>query len=357
MRGPRLNKPRGLRRPKPANAICWWAAATVTGARLSYSAAQTFANFYTNTTIYLYLLLAPIFFSIRIIGPHHPILLPGKKLFKKAPSFSLETLYLVLMKSSIGLFTVGIALNFVFTGCSNKVERKIEKTINYIGGRSDAMTPGFRTDSLDFITQPGTVWLTGHPTIRLNSVFMMYPINEELHTGQDSRYGQYIDDDNYQVGNHWNGHLYPGFEAVYGFNMVNISHYDLTNNKHHLLFEQPVLIRTAYYPTDLKDSLLNQPVHRNHLLVTAHNSDTNKDTLINTQDLRRMFLFDINGQSIKTVLPENYNIFKSDYDQWNDHLLVYARLDQNNDGQSQITEPVHVFWVNLKDPTQAGRLY
>jgi len=261
------------------------------------------------------------------------------------------------MKGCRLVFLLSMAWGLMAIQCNNKIERKIEKTIDYISSSREPVRSGFRTDSLNFFTQPGTVWLTGHPNIRLNSVLMMYRVHEDLNIGQNGKYGNYVDDENYEVGNHWNGHLYPGLEAAYGFNMVNVSHFDAATNKQHLLFEQPVLIRTVYYPTDLKDSLLKRPVLRNHLLVSAHNSDTNKDTLINTQDLRRLFLFDISGQRIKTILPENYNIFKSDYDQWNDRLLVYARLDQNNDGQSQQTEPIHVYWVNLQDPSQSGRLY
>lgn len=261
------------------------------------------------------------------------------------------------MKPLHGLFLSSSLLLSCFSNCTSKVERKIEKTIHYIGGRSSEWVAGFRADSLNFTTQPGAVWLTGHPSIRLNSVFMLFPMNDALQKGSDSYYGKYEEEDQYEIGNHWNGHLYPGFDAVYGFNMVNISHYDVTTSKQHLLFEQPVLIRTAYFPTAKKDSLLKQPVPRNHILVTAHNSDTNNDTLINTQDLRRLFLFDINGNKIKTVIPENYNVFQSDYDQWNDRWLVYARLDQNNNGQSEPTEPIHLFWVNLKDPTQSGRMY
>jgi hypothetical protein len=32
-------------------------------------------------------------------------------------------------------------------------------------------------------------------------------------------------------GNNWNYNIIPGLEAVYGYNMVNISHYNISENK------------------------------------------------------------------------------------------------------------------------------
>ena len=126
----------------------------------------------------------------------------------------------------------------------------------------------------------------------------------------------------------------PGLEAVYGYNMVNISHYDIKTNKQKYFFEKPVLVKTAYYPTFNKDTLNYKPVNRNCFMVSVYNDDTNKDGFINLKDLRRFYLFDINGERQMALIPENYSIIKSEYDPENDFMYVYAQLDSNSNGKS-----------------------
>lgn len=149
----------------------------------------------------------------------------------------------------------------------------------------------------------------------------------------------------------------PGLEAVYGYNFVNISHYDIKENKQKEFFEKPVLIKTLYYPTFDKDTLNNEAVNRKYFLVSVYNDDTNKDGFINTDDLRRFYLFDINGVKQKALIPENYTVFQSEYDSANDFMFVYAQLDSNNNGEQDEREPVHIFWIDLKDPNRTGRQY
>ena len=146
-------------------------------------------------------------------------------------------------------------------------------------------------------------------------------------------------------------------EWFYGYNLVNVSHYDMLTNKKKDLFEKAVLIKTLYYPSFSKDTLNSRPVKRKYILVSAYNDDTNKDGLINQKDLRRFFLFDSNGTRQKEIVPENYSVFKSEYDSENDVMFVFARADVNNNGQSEENEPVNIFWVDLKDPMRTGQQY
>jgi hypothetical protein len=41
----------------------------------------------------------------------------------------------------------------------------------------------------------------------------------------------------------------------------------------------------------------------------------------------------------------------------NDFMLVFTRLDKNENGQIDDTEPINIFWVDLKDPVKIGQLY
>ena len=47
----------------------------------------------------------------------------------------------------------------------------------------------------------------------------------------------------------------------------------------------------------------------------------------------------------------------SDYDQANDLMFVFAKLDENGNGRADESEPIHIHWIDLKDPQRTGRLY
>lgn len=217
---------------------------------------------------------------------------------------------------------------------------------------------GLKRDSVQIETRPGSVLLTGIPQIRLTTIFKVNVDKRDhsTYTGSNSLHYRY-DESDYALGHNWHGNLMPGLAAVYGYNMVNVSHYDIQSQQQKLLFEKPVLIKTLYYPTFSNDTLSNVPVTRNYMMVTVYNDDTNKDGFINPKDLRRMYLFNVNGEKQSALIPENYTVFRSEYDPQNDLMYIFAQLDNNQNGTPDQTEPIHIFWINLKDPTQTGRQY
>ena len=38
-------------------------------------------------------------------------------------------------------------------------------------------------------------------------------------------------------------------------------------------------------------------------------------------------------------------------------MYVKAKHDTNGNGKRDITEPIHIFWISLKDPKQGKRAY
>ena len=217
---------------------------------------------------------------------------------------------------------------------------------------------GLSRDSLEIETRPSSVLLTGVPQIRLTTI---YKVNENKrdHTtfiGSNSMHYRYDESDE-AFGHFWHGNLMPGLAAVYGYNMVNVSHYNIQSQEQTYFFDKPVLIKTLYYPSYLKDTLSYNPVSRNYCMVSVYNEDTNKDHFINLKDLRRLYLFNLNGEKQSALIPENYTVMKSEYDPQNDLMYVFAQLDSNQNGSPDQSEPIHIFWINLKDPTQTGRQY
>ncbi len=213
-------------------------------------------------------------------------------------------------------------------------------------------------DSLKFETRPGTVLLTGLLNMRLTPVFKVNSNrnNQTTYIGTTSYYYTYEEPEENRK-NNWNQHLMPGFEAVYGYNMVNISNYNIGENKRKDFFEKPVLIKTLYYPAFSNDTLNNKPVKRAYFMVSVYNNDTNKDGFINLKDLRRFYLFNMQGEKQTALVPENYSVLKSEYDSDNDLMYVFAQSDSNQNGKGDVGEPFHIFWINLNDPTKTGRLY
>jgi hypothetical protein len=211
---------------------------------------------------------------------------------------------------------------------------------------------------LGFATRPSNVLLTGVQHVRLATVYKVNHRKDDssLFIGSNNFYCSYSEE-NAGPGNVWNGHLMPGFDAVYGYNLVNISHFDVTTAQQKLLYERPVLIKTLYYPSFSTDTLNHVPVTRNHFLLTVFDQDTNKDGYIDTKDLRRIHLFDVNGDRQKGPIPDNYSVFRSEYDPGNDRMYVFAGLDADQNGRRDEAEPVHIFWIDLKDPSLSGRQY
>ena len=217
---------------------------------------------------------------------------------------------------------------------------------------------GLVRDSLSFDTRPSNVLLTGVQHVRLTTVYKVNYRKDDstLFIGSNNFHYSYKEE-NAGPGNNWNGHLMPGFEAVYGYNLVNISHFDVTSSQQKLLYERPVLIKTLYFPSFPNDTLSHLPVTRNYFIVTVFDEDTNKDGYIDPTDLRRIHLFDVNGIRQKDPLPENYSVFGSEYDPENDRMNVFAGLDIDQNGKRDETEPVHIYWIDLKDPVRSGRQY
>ena len=219
---------------------------------------------------------------------------------------------------------------------------------------------GLNIDSALFKTRPSGILLTSEPGLRLIPV---YKLNMKRNSRRDTIYytGSNAFHSSWQYGNtqgnNWNNNFMPGFEAMYGFNLVNVQLHDVITKKTTAFFKDPVLVKTLYYPTFSKDTLNGVPVKRNYYMVSAYNEDSNKDGYVNSDDLRRFFLFNIDGTMNSSLVPENFSVQSSQYDPANDFMYVYAVLDEDNNGHHDETEAVHVFWIDLKDPSNRGKMY
>lgn len=215
-------------------------------------------------------------------------------------------------------------------------------TINSVDGRVPLK---------DLASYPQKVVLTGLKEHRLVTVYKQ--IKKEKGRNESYSGYYYYDDDGYD----YVQHFMPGIDLIYGYNLINIAYSDLKNEQPTFLFNHPVLVKSLYYPSFLQDSINKKPVTRDYYLVSVYDEDTNTDTLINKLDLRRFYHFNASCTSKTKLIPDDYSVVRSQYDQGNDVMYIYARHDANGNGKSEPTEPLHIFWIDLGSPAAAKRLY
>jgi hypothetical protein len=272
--------------------------------------------------------------------------MPNFNSFKNSPKSSISLLACLLILSS---------------ACSSKKEVKEEQIV--IDKQDAQATPdSLLADAVNgklslnqISTRPHTVVLTGLALHRLITVYKAGTVSNS--NNSYIRYSSYGKSE-YDYGTReYQEHYMPGIDLLYGYNLLNVAHYDLTNEKLNFLFDHPVLVKSLYYPSFVQDSLYKKPINRNYFLVSVCNEDTNGDTLINKMDLRRFYHFNAACSEKMQLTPADYSVVRSEYDPMNDVMYIFARHDTNKNGKIDKKEPTHIFWVNLKQPAAAKRLY
>lgn len=245
-------------------------------------------------------------------------------------------------------------LAFLLFNCSkNKLEKKgfsVSNTENLIQNTNTK-------DTLEFRTRPKNILLTNNSDYKLSPI---YKINydkksKKYFSGSNYSHTNYVYSE--KEGNRWNENFMPGFNAIYGYNMVNIAHFNIKTKINKVIFDKPVLIKTLYYPAKTKDTLNFKPVSRNFYMVSVYDEDTNKDGFITVKDLRRFYHFDIEATIKTAIVPKKYSVLNSEYDSLSDYMYIYAKEDKNDNGQMEEKEEIHIFWIDLKNPENTGRLY
>ena len=258
------------------------------------------------------------------------------------------------------LISTIIVMTSCLISCNNKGYKQREEQIAI----SSTADPSNSNDSLlnsvsdnvglkEISTFPNKVILTGLEEHQLVSIYKSKATTGSTENPSSSSYS--FDSD--ESGDESNEHFMPGIDILFGYNLLNIAHYDLKSEKGNFLFSHPVLVKTLYYPSFTQDSLNNQPINRNYYLVSVYDEDTNKDSLINKKDLRRFYHFDASSNIKKHLLPKDYSVVRSQYDSKNDLMYIFARQDENKNGTQDKTEPLHIFWFSLKTPDTAKLLY
>lgn len=254
------------------------------------------------------------------------------------------------------LYTFFVALIVSQVGCRgrNEVAKDEQLNVNQEGETGVLDSAGNElTNTMimnDTATYPSSVVLTGLTPHRLVSIYKKVKI-------KDGRSGSFYSSSDDASSEENNEHFMPGIDVLYGYNLVNIAHYDFQTEKQNLLFKKPVLIKSLYYPSFVQDSIDKKPITRDYYLVSVYDEDTNRDTLLNRKDLRHFYWFDAGGSQSVRLLPDDFSVIRSDYDPGNDVMFLFAKKDKNKNGEIEKNEPLHLFWISLKKPEKAKRIY
>ena len=244
------------------------------------------------------------------------------------------------------------------TGCNNnELEKKGFSVAGSAPDRPQTDRGIALPDSAKFETRPSNVLLTGTPQYRLTTIYKVnYNKDGTPYIGSNDYHVNYSEISQTD-GNQWHYNYLPGMEALSGYNLVNVSHFDTQTLEQRYFFDQPVLVRTLYFPSLSQDTLNHKPIVRNYFMVSVYDEDTNKDGRLDTKDLRRLYWLDKTAKQRRALIPTNYSVYKSEYDPANDYFYVFAHLDENNNGQHDSGEATHIFWIDLTNPERTGRLY
>lgn len=210
------------------------------------------------------------------------------------------------------------------------------------------------------VTSPNSVLATGLDRYRLVPIYKIRAKGDRnIDLWEDTTYRRPITDENgSRIPSEEDDFRYfmPGLDMIYGYNLVNLGHYDMETGKLSYFFNKPALIRAVYFPGVKKDSLKKAPISRNFFLVSAYDEDTNRDSLINKKDLRKIYHIDEANSRKTELLPKGYSSIRSTYDYRNDVMYIYARYDANKNGRQERKEPVSIFFIKLANPSVAKRM-
>lgn len=263
--------------------------------------------------------------------------------------------YMLVMKQLCLTFIIA---SLIFCSCTRREKQSEEQLIVNPAAGEEPVPDSLMNSVAGNVTMkqvpsfPNNVILTGLNAHRLVSVYRSRrPVTTDNNILRKFSYKVET------AGDESVEHFMPGLDVLFGYNLLNIAHYDLKAEKVNFLFSHPVLVKTLYYPSLIQDSLEKQPINRNYYLVTVYDEDTNKDTVLNKKDLRHLYHFDSSGVVKTQLIPADYSVIRSQYDPRNDVMYVFAKHDENKNGAQDATEPVHIFWFSLKKPGKAKLLY
>lgn len=249
-----------------------------------------------------------------------------------------------------------LAVSFAsaFISCNQSKNKKVEQLTydEYDSSKIDSSGLNKNSTFLQIAHSPNSVMLTGMDNIKLIPIYKIKKdADKNINYVQESSYQQQMEDEKMNF-----RYFMPGMDLLSGYNLINIAHYNLQTEQISYFFNKPALIRNLYFPGVQTDSLNKKPIARNFFLISVYDEDTNKDSLINKKDLRRIYYIDeLNSKKI-SLIPQTHSAIRSTYDHKSDIMYIYTQKDANKNGTPEKSEPISIFGINMQNPTEIKKI-
>lgn len=132
----------------------------------------------------------------------------------------------------------------------------------------------------------------------------------------------------------------------------NIYFDDLISNKQQLLTQQPLFISDAYYLRKLDE---NKKKH--YVIYSVYDKDSNKDNLIDKEDLLSKYISKLDGSDFKKVTPEGHDFIKGVFEEKSNRYYFITIEDSNKDGFFNKEDKYNYFYIDFSGETYSINTY
>ena len=229
------------------------------------------------------------------------------------------------MKKSAYLF---LFVLFVVTACTEKPE---PPKVTY--QEPTSTKPEVKIDT----TQ---IKVSDLPVIMEGTKYLIHAIGDvRLYDNRSSKYGSSKTNSvSYSISN------YNRFELTGYLSNLKIQHIDSTSIK--TLTDKPVEIHTVTYLEDISKKL-----NKGILVYTLVDDDTNRDRKIDSNDIKTLYISEINGNNFVKVSADLEELIDWNTIEVQNRLYFRTIEDINKNGSFDTNDLVHYYYVDLKNPT------
>lgn len=230
------------------------------------------------------------------------------------------------MKNSGYLF---LATLLLIIGC--KEEEKTPK-VTYSEPKTEVRTPEVRIDS-------SQIKVADLPVLMEGTKYLIYAIGDvRLYETRSSRAGSSkINSVSYSISN------YNRFEMTGYLNNLKFQHIDSTNVR--TLTNKLVEIQTVTYLDEI-----SKKINKGVLVYTMVDSDTNRDGKVNANDIKTLYISEINGSNFIKLSNDLEELIDWNTIDAQNRLYFRTIEDINKNGNFDKNDLVHYYYVDLKNP-------
>ncbi len=177
------------------------------------------------------------------------------------------------------------------------------------------------------------------PVIMEGTKYLIHAIGDvRLYEKNTSKYGSSKTNSvSYSISN------YNRFELTGYLNNLKFQHIDSTNTK--TLTDKAVEIHTVTYLEEISKKL-----NKGILVYTMVDSDTNKDGKINSNDIKTLYISEINGNNFTKLSADLEELIDWNTIEVQNRLYFRTIEDINKNGSFDQNDMVHYYYVDLKNP-------